>query len=194
MHSASKALICVLLAGLFATTPLTAPALAAERSASNPAQFPWFRLALVGTWYVTFLVENTPPGFNLPAVLTFHQDWTFSGVDGGDFGALPDLPFNQTSQQGAWRWSGGRKFIANGVILSFKREAGEEGQLDNVSRTRIEIEFGDDLDTFTAVVSQDFWFCPDTFSCPDPLTDPPDLTVPAEGSGFSILARRVEPK
>jgi hypothetical protein len=69
-----------------------------------------------------------------------------------------------------------------------------EGQLDNVSITRIDIVFGDDLDQFTAVVSQDFWFCPDTFSCPDPFSAAPDLSVPAEGSGFSILARRLQPK
>ncbi len=191
-YPTSKLLLCVLSAGLLATAPLTAPAWAAERPSPAP-QFPWFRLAPVGTWYLQFLIEGTPPGFNLPAVITFHQDWTFTAVDGGDFGALPDLPFDQTSQQGVWRHSGGRNFIATGMILSFNREAGMEGQLHNVSRTRIEIEFGDDLDTFTATVSQDFWFCPDTFSCPDPLTAPPDLSVPAEGSGFSILGRRVKP-
>lgn len=194
MNTASRLLLCILTAGLLLTPPLTVPGTAAERGTSNRVQFPWFRLAPVGTWYLTFLVENTPPGFNLPAVITFHQDGTFSAVDGGDFGALPDLPFNQTAQQGVWRWSGVREFVATGMILSFKRDEGMEGQLDNVSITRIDIEFGDDLDQFTAVVSQDFWFCPDTFSCPDPLTAPPDLSVPAEGSGFSILARRLQPK
>ena len=124
--------------------------------------------------------------------MTFHQDWTFTAVDGGDFGAIPDLPFDQTSQQGVWRWNGGREFTATGMILSFKREAGMEGQLDSVSQSRIDIEFGEDLDVFTAVASQDFWFCPTSFSCPDPFTDPPDLTVPP--GGVSILGRRVKPR
>lgn len=145
----------------------------------------------VGTWYITFLIEEAPPGFNLPALITFHRDGTFTAVDGGDFGALAELPFNQTTQQGVWQWSGGKEFVATGMILSFSREFEMEGQLDNVSKTRIDIEFGNDPDEFTAVVSQEFWFCPSTFFCPDPFTAPPDLVVPSEGSGFSILARRL---
>ena len=140
MNTVSRLLICLLLAGLLVTAPLTAPATAAESRPASPIPFPWFRLAPVGTWYITFLVEGTPPGFNLPGLITFHQDWTFTAVDGGDFGALPDLPFNQTDQQGVWRWSGGREFVATGMILSFKRGEGVDGQLDNISRTRINID------------------------------------------------------
>jgi hypothetical protein len=184
MNTVSRLLICLLLAGLLVTAPLTAPATAAESRPASPIPFPWFRLAPVGTWYITFLVEGTPPGFNLPGLITFHQDWTFTAVDGGDFGALPDLPFNQTDQQGVWRWSGGREFVATGMILSFKRGEGVDGQLDNISRTRINITFGEDLDEFTAVVSQDFWFCPDTFSCPDPYTTPPDRAFLLRDRGF----------
>ena len=191
MNGSTRFFICTVATGLLAAAQLAAPAMAAESRSTNRVQFPWFRLAPVGTWYLTFLIENTPPGFNLPALITFHQDGTFTAVDGGDFGAIPDLPFNQLAQQGVWRWPGKRDFVATGMILSFKRETGMEGQLDSVSRTRIEIHFGDDLDEFTGTVSQDFWFCPDTFSCPDPLTTPPDTTIPP--GDVSILGRRVKP-
>ncbi len=194
MTTARTLLMCVLAAGLLGTAPLAAPAAAADSGRPAPAQFPWFRLAPVGTWYATFLIDGAPPGFNLPALLTFNQDWTFTAVDGGDFGALPDLPFNQTAQHGSWRYSGDRKFIAVGMIFSFKKDAGMEGQLDNILRTRLEIKFGQNTDEFTAVVRQEIWFCPDTFSCPDPLTAAPDVTIPAEEAGFSILGRRVEAK
>ena len=191
MTTSSKFLIYAVATGLLAAAQLAAPAMAAERRSTNHVQFPWFRLAPVGTWYITFLVENTPPGFNLPGLITFHQDGTFTAVDGGDFGAIPDLPFDQLSQHGVWRWPGQRDFVATGMILSFKKEAEMEGQLDSVSRTRIEIHFGDDLDEFTGEVVQEFWFCPDTFSCPDPFETAPDLTVPA--GGVTLVGRRVKP-
>ena len=195
MHMGFRSLPYALAVGLLMTATSTAPATAQSLS-SDPANFlnlSFVRWAPIGTWYATFLIDGAPAGVNLPALLTFHRDWTFSAVDGGDFGAIPELPFNQLSQHGVWRWAGGQKFVATGMILSFKREAGMEGQLDSVSRTVIEIEFKNNFDEFTAVVSQDYWFCPDSFSCPDPLNAPPDLTVPAEGSGFSILARRLKP-
>lgn len=187
MNTRTLAGMTTLLLAIGASVPCAFPA---ERDGPASVEFPWFRLAPVGTWYITFLIDGAPPGFNVPGVITFHHDGTFTAVDGGDFGALPDLPFDQTSQQGVWRRSEGRKFVATGMILSFRRTPGMEGEIDNVSRTRIELEFGQDLDQFTAVVSQEVWNCPSSFTCPDPLTAPPDMVLPAEG--FSILARRVK--
>ncbi len=167
-------------------TPAAAAAVVPQRPSPDPVPI------LTDTWYVRFRVDNTPPEFHLPALLVFHADGTFSAVDGGDFGALPDLPFNQTSQYGTWEWLGGNKYLAKGLIFSFSRVAGSEGQLVNILGTEIEIDLEAGHDAFTAVVTQHMWICPDTFFCPDPLTDAPDMTIPADQAGFWVEGRRVK--
>lgn len=86
------------------------------------------------------MVEDAPPGFNLPGIVTVHSDGTFQAVDGGDFGALTDLPFNQASQHGVWEWLGGNRYLQKGLMLSFSREPGSEGQLANILGSQIEID------------------------------------------------------
>lgn len=175
---------CILAMVLVVTVTTSSPAGQRPKPAAVPV--------LTGTWYGMFFVEGTPEGFNLPVLITFHSDGTFTAVDGGDFGAIPDLPFNQASQHGVWEWLGGRHFLAKGLILSFKREEGLEGQLDHILGTRIEIELNDGFDSFMAVINQDLWVCPATFFCPDPLTSPPDLTIPAEEADFWLEGRRLK--
>lgn len=186
LRTATMFSIGILATGLMLAPPASAP------GASTPypsLALPW---GLTGTWYIRFQIDGTPPGFHLPAVITFHADGTYEAVDGGDFGAIPDLPYDQASQLGNWRWRGGNRYVAEGLILSFSREAGSEGQLVNILGSIIDIELDRRRDAFTATVTQKIWFCPDTFFCPDPLTDPPDVTIPGEDAGFSIEARRLK--
>lgn len=185
-RSATMFTFGILAMGVSLTPLATTPATTAQQAALGRP------FGLTGTWYVRFRIDGTPPGFNLPAVITFHADGTFEAVDGGDFGALPDLPYDQASQMGAWKWLGGNRYRADGLILSFSRQAGSEGQLDNILGTIIEIELDRRHDSFTAGVTQKIWYCPDTFFCPDPLTDPPNVTIPADQAGFSIEGRRLK--
>lgn len=77
--------------------------------------------SIAGSWYLALDAEpfGLAPGTSLPGLATFHEDGTYTFVDGGDFGGAP-FPARDTAQIGSWRQTGRE---IHGVSLFLQADA-----------------------------------------------------------------------